>query len=996
MATATANTYNTYLSGDKFTQSWGGYACSQLWVSRSSTTTTTTFEVWGYAYFKWIDGWSGCTLSISGTGQTSDSWTGNFYGYGDSEGRSTTKTFHKTWSYSRGTSDSNKTFSVSFAIGGYTSTISMVCTVPKLEYTACTAPTNIVIGQSIVAPAGTVSVSWSGATAGTSNPIKGYNVYRASTASGTYTKINTDVITTTSYSVTASSTRGSSYFYKIQTVGTVSGYDSGQSSNYISLKANSLPAIPTVNASTSIIPSTGGQVIFTATAGTDPDGQPTSIYYSTSSGGIKTLFTSPKVINLTSNSTYYFWTFDGLEYSDSSVTKTITKNTKPTLSITSNNTTYTANSVSTYVKNMSTTFTGNKATGTVKCDLYYSNSASEVPSVLMPIFSNQPVTNSVYMRNININELLKNIYNNQQINFYITAIFNDGVEDSATVRYPSTGYYSISSSPGLGATYNQFSSSNITGTTAGHFYNKIRKYYNYDSDISSCTVIAKYNATGQILSGVSGTLNNTSTTHYVDITFPNNIFGNALIDITINFSNGSFNKAVTFQATQVKDMTFSNVSQSGGTELKVYTSTGTFNLSSTWPFGTATSIDNAKSIYEFTVDPIVQVKFGDNILNLTYTSVSKSSDNLLFTLNKTTISTTILTNFSSLFGSSAKKNGIKNCSYRIAWTNLYGKTYISPNTPINISFEENPTLTAVESQYATSSSGSWTNLSSSSYLQETLYVRPRVTLNWYTDETITGRFMYSTDGGTTYNIWSVINYAAAGSSSRTQTSATITGDAKELPEITDTIDWKFKAVVTKNGQEIESSPKTYHAIKHTTANIVINSLSYDQDNHIVTANLNISSLGYNSTFPTGSGGTGTAPKVASTSAYLDDNNHTHLNAISSNLTEGINNYTVNYNLGSIESKQVCIEYTSTIKGFVSTTKTTYSLISILYNIMPTLAYRKNKIGINTNNLSNDSVIDVASATGKTKIIVHFTDGTTGIINLSTKTIDNFIIDGGTW
>ena len=417
---------------------------------------------------------------------------------------------------------------------------------------------------------------------------------------------------------------------------------------------------------------------------------------------------------------------------------------------------------------------------------------------------------------------------------------------------------------------------------------------------------------------------------------------------------------------------------------------------STWPFGTATSIDNAESIYEFSADPIVQVKFGDNVLNLTYTNVSKSSDNLLFTLDKTTISTAILANFSSLFGSSAKKNGIKNCNYRITWTNLYGKTYISPNAPINISFEENPTLTAVESQYATSSTGSWVDLSSSSYLQETLYVRPQVTLNWYTDETITGRFMYSIDGGTTYNIWSTINYAAAGSSSRTRTSATIIGDAKALPEITDTADWKFKAVIAKNGQEIESSPKTYHATKHTAANIIINSLSYNQDNHIVTANLNVSSLGYNSTFPTGSDGTGTAPKIVSTSTYLDDKNHTHLSTISSNLTEGINNYTINYNLGSIESKQVCIEYTSTIKGFVSTTKTTYSLISILYNIMPTVSYRKNKIGINTNNLSNDSVIEIASATGKTKLIVHFTDGTTGIINLSNKTIDNFIIDGGTW
>lgn len=85
-------------------------------------------------------------------------------------------------------------------------------------YSSCTNPTTVSITNagSKIAPGNTITVSWSGAKAGTNNAVASYNVY----INGSYVA-NT---TSTSYSFTASKVGGTTYYAQIKSIPSVSGY----------------------------------------------------------------------------------------------------------------------------------------------------------------------------------------------------------------------------------------------------------------------------------------------------------------------------------------------------------------------------------------------------------------------------------------------------------------------------------------------------------------------------------------------------------------------------------------------------------------------------------------------------------------------------------------------------------------------------------------------------------------------------------------------------
>lgn len=107
----------------------------------------------------------------------------------------------------------------------------MTITVHYEVYTNTEPPTTLTLSSTSVAPGARVTLSWSGARAGDANAITGYRIYRATSASGAFSQLTTVSSTKTSgtATVTAPSTNGASYYYKVQTLGSVSGYDSTQS-----------------------------------------------------------------------------------------------------------------------------------------------------------------------------------------------------------------------------------------------------------------------------------------------------------------------------------------------------------------------------------------------------------------------------------------------------------------------------------------------------------------------------------------------------------------------------------------------------------------------------------------------------------------------------------------------------------------------------------------------------------------------------------------------
>lgn len=106
--------------------------------------------------------------------------------------------------------------------------------------TACEPPETVTVDAVNVAPGTKVNLRWSGASAGTSNPIIGYEIYRATSDMGTYELLSTMATTDTagSVTVTAPTTNGTAYFYKIRTIGSRSGYEGALSEASATLACN--------------------------------------------------------------------------------------------------------------------------------------------------------------------------------------------------------------------------------------------------------------------------------------------------------------------------------------------------------------------------------------------------------------------------------------------------------------------------------------------------------------------------------------------------------------------------------------------------------------------------------------------------------------------------------------------------------------------------------------------------------------------------------------
>lgn len=113
----------------------------------------------------------------------------------------------------------------------------------EYAYTPCKAPTTFTASTHSPYVGATVRLSWSGAAAGDINPITGYEVHRSSSMDGTFTKLTTlgTSATSASLDVTAPATMGDAYYYKVKTIGTVSGYDS-DFSNIIGITAKTITA----------------------------------------------------------------------------------------------------------------------------------------------------------------------------------------------------------------------------------------------------------------------------------------------------------------------------------------------------------------------------------------------------------------------------------------------------------------------------------------------------------------------------------------------------------------------------------------------------------------------------------------------------------------------------------------------------------------------------------------------------------------------------------
>ena len=211
---------------------------------------------------------------------------------------------------------------------------SLVVATEVEAYTNIKKPSNIKAAPYYVKPGGSLTVTWTKAEGGTNNPVKDYTLtWKVGNLSKTITGITVASVEdpTVSYNITMpnEAIRGESISCSIQANPTQSGYGSEVVTNSAIAKINSLPSAPKVTPFQTIVPSTGGSVSFTL-SGSDPDKQ--NISFKCDGKPITLTDSKIEIEEITKTTTFSFQINDGLE--DGPTTKiTIEVNSKPDFDI---------------------------------------------------------------------------------------------------------------------------------------------------------------------------------------------------------------------------------------------------------------------------------------------------------------------------------------------------------------------------------------------------------------------------------------------------------------------------------------------------------------------------------------------------------------------------------------------------------------------------------------------------------------------------------------
>lgn len=567
-----------------------------------------------------------------------------------------------------------------------------------LKYTNCDAPTTISSSASIQKPGSSVNITWSGASAGNNMTISNYTIYwkvGGAPTTSSYTGSATSNSSPYSFTIPSGATRGSTYYFKIVTNGSISGYSSSISSAQATVKVNTLPGVPTVTVNKTRIPSRegqtpGGYITFTVTAGTDSDSQTKTVYYATSTTGNKTeVEESPFDVYLTSATTYYFWTYDELEYSSSYTSKSITVNIPPSIVSDFSMTAIATYSPSVqnrdYVKNIrvnAPTVTSDPA-ATLTYDWRFLTGAatsSSTPATAGTIFGHAISYNNldVTVNGVGFNEAYK-----------LQLTVTDDLGESATLA--SANAFCIPAAPTV-VIYNQKANSNVATANSSHFGRYIRVKHSEENSgiskelwISTSNDFSSYNLIS--LTGATYTdidLNNLvhGATYYFQIKYTCNSISTFAV---FSPAEGSPSHPNYVARTRSSDITPQSITamQQQGTSITPYTDT-LFNISfQNQPLAFTNQNDvaiNYNGIYS------ISLEYGGRGLSLTSDgSDSQGTVSGTCTLNNKTTSDWIT--FLNGNGSTSAPNTIYNVSLKVVVQNEFAEQFQNVTT-ISLDFIE--------------------------------------------------------------------------------------------------------------------------------------------------------------------------------------------------------------------------------------------------------------------------------------------------------------------
>lgn len=905
-------------------------------------------------------------------------------------------------------------------------------------YTMCSAPTSV-SASGIVAPNGNITVSWSGAGGGTSNSISGYDIYWKISSEGSAPTIDTysgstSVTTTNSSGSTTinigSATRGYLVVFGVVTKGEAGSSYYSTIKTGGSVKINSKPTKPSGgNVSPTMIPAAGGTVTFTVFPGSDSDGQTVGLRYSTSTSGARTACASQFSLNLTEAGMYYFWSNDGLEDSDEYITVSVSSNTKPTVTIKVTGTTQqTVNTLNgaTYVLNPTITLTqGNNGQQNNNTYNYYIHYSTDNSSWTRKALWEKDSSLTKTIDDVRALGYFTNL-DTTGYYYYFSATRYDGMDTSASVTTSSTKYY-VSKRPSLKGIFNTQNYENISSSEFQGYFSKALSFtFDRDTGYNSLKI---YNGAAQVATIPLTVSTSNLCGQWLGINLPKGSYtftgeiGYASIPFyTTKMTLGSSYKIENLEAKNLEAQT----------NFQVYTPNITYDFSIYNTFNVNYSELNASKYKEYGILNISDSFYAKLKINsaegekqslaiaqTTSNGNSTTNDTLYFSLtaaqlyamlpttitdkNKT-YTAKLIVGFNDVFGTNTETSidYIVNYGVMPECSNISIKVngskevntweYIKESMPLTISgtvksYNTNPRIqiqinrikSGVESGYV--NFGSPIDLVSKSYSitndipgqgKPTTYYfsnQEIVTIGEITelDYQVNFRVKVVTDADSKYYLTGTRLYAGnikvCGHTS--QGAVTLNEADYSSTEATRATSYLNYRYTNNHPGALTITDNSYYTLA-LTAKLEYRNISNSNWDNVTSIDIGINSL----------------------SNFLTNSNVRR--SIIFSFPEGADAF-------------VCRLVLTTTQTVVNgtekyiTTKTVYTNEQAVYNVLPTVSYRKNLLGINASNLNNyeNAVIVVGEHSSKNIIYLVSSAGVKQI-NTSTGELDGFMIDGGEW
>lgn len=945
-------------------------------------------------------------------------------------------TDYKEHTFSSGTltikhdSNGTKTFTISEFYGwihesGNTWSSEKSFELPSLTlYTNCTGPTEIAFtlnGFSVdknkkyyLIPGDEIVVTWKGQISGTNNPITGYDVYYyfSSDNSRPTTTVYSGRYSTTNSSLKITITDKRRGTYLRVGIITKSKYNTTSlisSDSAYKLMVNVRPNKPSVSKSSFVYKSTQtSTTIKTISPGKLNFGSQTGeVRYAKTTTGTKTAIVNGQLPGAEAG-TYYFWTYDGKEYSSDYTTIKVIKNIKPVInswglywdktSTIKNNSKFepgTDKKIPTCLEEIHFKIKGNKQG---YYDLVVSGGSTIITLVNKGNLSTSEITTKVFK----IREL--GLPLNSDLKFSITPYDNlergesDYKEEWTDSKTNKTYKYKNPSLPLYIDTYNRFDNSDIPNTTSKNFYQEIRIRFSYDSYFLEKGFIKLNQGTDYLQGNYTVKKDNNENPAYIICDFTAS--GNLISGKTyyLSFINQLFSQTSSVTILYTRVPTFDPTPAPGSAFLvKPFTSgaTRTYqqDLKIQKPYNSETfytyyNINSTKNDW-WKSELIVNGETIDLTKFLISGLVFEAGSD--YAIKKFEITK----GSSSFFNEVAKKIAIPNRKGKVkailknTIKNLFGQTVSGQAQIVTLNFDEEPIIT-------------FTDINSWHYLFEGYTISTTCNIKTYSPDVITFQLLFKKGDGSTvvYDSKKTTDFTAPTFNTPRDIPLSIT---KVIPEIKDSEDCWFSAKVLDGSSIVGTynynGGNSYKRLRHTSPTIFFDKAVYSEESEkgIISVDYNISDIG-----TIISNEITDLREVTRTLALTLEIDKTSYIAKSSPDNQGKGTAIFSSDKLKITSfKNGYLKLTTTVlyakkdgTTLYTNSKTATSNIYTIYGIAPTIAYRKNSLGINTTSIGENDILTI-SPTSNRKLITFNKKGDTTenfYVNLETGQLIGFIFN----